>query len=96
MVTHEGKQRAVVVAEQILKKIKSEFPDLKPYLVFSLIHGQTLVGSALSEIFTEYPAMCMDAPELAKAKVVVRAIEKLPTPSRKCSWGGGMNMWLAA
>ena len=51
-------------AEQILKRIKGEFPDLKPYLVFGSIHGQTLVGSSLSEILMEYPAMCMDTPEL--------------------------------
>ena len=82
MVTQEGKQRAVSVSEQILKKLKGEFPDLKPYLVFSSLHGQTLIASGLSEILTVYPAMCMDTPELGKAKALVRAMEKDPGKER--------------
>jgi hypothetical protein len=81
MITQEGRQRGVSVSEQILKKIKGEFPDLKPYLVFSSINGQAFVGSSLPEILTEYPAMCMDTPELGKAKALVRAMEKLRNPN---------------
>ncbi len=77
MVTQEGKQRAVSVAERILKEIKREFPGLKPYLVFSTPHGQALVGSSLSGILLEYPAMCMDTPALEEATKLARAMERL-------------------
>lgn len=77
MVTQEGKQRAVAVSEQILKQIKCEFPGLKPYLVFSSPHGQTSVGSSVADILLEYPAMCVDTPELGKAKGLARALDLL-------------------
>lgn len=77
MVTQEGKQHAVSVSEQILKKIKGEFPELKPYLVFSSSHGQTFIGSSLSEILLDDPAMCMDTSELGEAKELARAMDKL-------------------
>ena len=77
MVTQTDKERAVSVAEQILKKLKAEFPELKPYLVFNSTQGQTYATSALSQILLEFPAMCKDTPERGKAEELVRAMEKL-------------------
>ena len=82
MATQEDRRRAVSVSETILSKIKTEFPELKPYLVFSSVGGQAPVTSTLSQILLDYPTMCVDTPEVREAERLVRAMEKLKDDHR--------------
>ena len=82
MITQEELQGLVAASNEILSKVKSEYPDLKPHLVFGSRHGQAPVDSGVEQILIEFPGMCHETAEQKEAVRLSRAIGKLKREAR--------------
>jgi len=64
-------------AKDILKELKTRYPDLDAYLVYSSRLGQSNLGNKPEVLLKEFPEMFRDAPEKTKALQLLQDLKKV-------------------
>lgn len=81
LLNHDQLQAALAEAIRHFSLIRKKFPDLKAYLVLSLLGGQTNIESSPENMLTEFPGMVVDDEDKTRMQAFLR--NPLPKDAKK-------------
>ena len=77
-------RKADTVARGILSKIKTKYPRLDAYLVYSSRLGQASLGGGSKEVFAIFPSMFLDSAGKTKALRILKEKKDLENEKKDC------------